>query len=98
MEKQTKILLGLVAAGVVAYLVLKPKKAVAASISVNNKQEQGGGVKDATMNKELDKINNFFKSRVSPINGECPYGYYQETIYCITAPCPEGMCVPNPEY
>lgn len=93
MEKQTKILLGLVAAGVVAYLVLKPKKVVAASISLNKKQEQGGGVIDA-----LDKINNYFKSRVAPINGECPYGYYQETIYCITAPCPEGMCVPNPEY
>jgi hypothetical protein len=29
MEKQTKILLGLAAAGIVAYLVLKPKKVVA---------------------------------------------------------------------
>jgi hypothetical protein len=31
MEKQTKILIGLAAAGVVAYLVLKPKKAVAST-------------------------------------------------------------------
>jgi hypothetical protein len=31
MEKNTKILLGLAAAGVVAYLVFKPKKAVAAT-------------------------------------------------------------------
>jgi hypothetical protein len=31
MDKQTKILIGLAAAGVVAYLVLKPKKAVAKS-------------------------------------------------------------------
>jgi hypothetical protein len=34
MEKQTKILLGVAAAGVVAYLILKPKKATAQTNSV----------------------------------------------------------------
>jgi hypothetical protein len=32
-------------------------------------------------------------TRVAPINGKCPSGYYKETIRCIVAPCPEGMCV-----
>ena len=36
MEKETKILLALAAAGVVAYLVLKPKKAVAETKDIPN--------------------------------------------------------------
>jgi hypothetical protein len=37
MENSTKIVLGLAAAGVVAYLVLKPKKAVAATTPTKTK-------------------------------------------------------------
>ena len=36
MEKQTKILLGLAVAGVVAYLILKPKKAIASTKPIND--------------------------------------------------------------
>lgn len=42
----------------------------------------------------LDALNRYLKSQVAPTNGKCPSGYYKETIRCIVAPCPEGMCVP----
>ena len=57
MEKQTKILLGLTAAGVVAYLVLKPKKAVAqtSNASITN-------AKDTVDMSQSDNIsNNLYK-------------------------------------
>jgi hypothetical protein len=44
----------------------------------------------------LDALNRYLKSQVAPTNGKCPSGYYKETIRCIIAPCPEGMCVPYP--
>jgi hypothetical protein len=44
----------------------------------------------------LDALNKYLKSQVAPTNGKCPSGYYKETIRCIVAPCPEGMCVPYP--
>jgi hypothetical protein len=109
MEKSTKIFLGLAAAGVVAYLVFKPKKAVAQSKDIPYDacakdpksyecavQQGGGGIIPRGI-PELEKINNYFKSQVAPTNGKCPNGYYQEMIECIKAPCPQGMCVPYPE-
>jgi hypothetical protein len=103
MEKQTKILLGLAAAGVVAYLVFKPKKAVASSSEnlatdhPNYTPPLGGDEVPFKEPLNIDKINQLLKSRVAPINGKCPDGYYKESIQCIMAPCPEGMCVPYPE-
>jgi len=46
MEKKTKILLGLAAAGVVAYLVLKPKKVIAASKPSDPRQPLAVGQND----------------------------------------------------
>lgn len=153
MEKNTKILLGLAAAGVVAYFVFKKPKVNIGNLAIDFSSQaekdafydayskqfgnvyiapsgsrietsygtyactntcmnddctitkptwskvylmkndgNGGGV-----SKAFDEINKYFKSQVAPTNGKCPNGYYKETIYCIKAPCPEGMCIPYPE-
>jgi hypothetical protein len=129
MNKETKILVG-VGAVIAAYLILKPKKAVAQTNIVStpkivqspSKVQTPSNVQLENMpivkqtpfiptlpkpkvnignsgvrSKALDEINNYLKSQVAPINGKCPNGYYKETITCIVAPCPEGMCVPYPE-
>jgi len=50
---------------------------------------------DTSTQDTIAQIRMNVKSKVSPINGKCPIGYYKETINCIIAPCPEGMCVPK---
>lgn len=44
--------------------------------------------------KKVSEITKELKNKVAPVNGVCPSGYIEETIYCITAPCPQGMCRP----
>jgi hypothetical protein len=159
MEKSTKILIGLAAAGVVAYFVFKKPKVNIGNLAIDfssqgekdafydaySKQfgnvyiapsgsqietsygryasintcmddsctitkptwskvellatndNYGGDSNGGGVSKALDEINKYFKSQVAPTNGKCPNGYYKETIYCIKAPCPEGMCIPYPE-
>lgn len=90
MEKNTKILLG-VGAVIAAYLIFKPKK-VSATESIPPSSEMGDTV--GSIKKHYEDLNAYFKSKVAPIDGKCPIGYYKEEIRCIAAPCPEGMCVP----
>jgi hypothetical protein len=78
MEKNTKILLGLATAGVVAYLVLKPKKAVA-STYVQPMATDKGIV--ANKVRELMLKN---ADCVSPMCVGC-YSYYDESVgHCVT--------------
>jgi hypothetical protein len=65
MEKNTKILIGVAAAGVVAYLVLKPKKAVA----VENKAEK--------YPNDFPDTSKILSNHINPI----PYGQENNFIY-----------------
>ena len=65
MEKRTKILIGLAAAGVVAYLVLKPKKAVV----VENKAEK--------YPNDFPDTSKILSNHINPI----PYGQENNFIY-----------------
>ena len=56
MDKNTKILLGLAAAGVVAYLVLKPKKAVAAKKFPNDFPDTGKILSNRYDNLDLSTL------------------------------------------
>jgi hypothetical protein len=60
MEKNTKILLGLAAAGVVAYLVLKPKKATAQTISNGSPSTKtdSNSIIDAITGGDAKKVTN----------------------------------------
>jgi hypothetical protein len=47
-----------------------------------------------SVSNTISEITKELKNKVAPVNGVCPSGYIEETIYCITAPCPQGMCRP----
>jgi hypothetical protein len=102
MEKQTKILIGLAAAGVVAYLVLKPKKAVAAQVATTPIES---GTYDKPNPNDINDIFKYFhtcwdgyrtnnpgedcKTRGGYNTGFSPKnaGSLQMERQCITYPC-----------
>jgi hypothetical protein len=104
MEKNTKILLGLAAAGVVAYLLLKPKKAVSSNnnvVSAPNEYQfiKGSQEEIAFENGKGRKYSPF----ESPENGDLiqtDFGYYKYVVtdensgYWIKQyNCENGYCV-----
>ena len=78
MEKQTKILLGLAAAGVVAYLILKPKKVIANT-----------NIKPMVTDKGIDpnKVRELILKNANCISPMAIgyYSYYDESVgHCVT--------------
>jgi hypothetical protein len=82
MEKNTKILLGLAVAGVVAYLVLKPKKATAQTIS-------NGSPTKTDSNSIIDAITGGLAKKIESIDAKKVTNTTSTTTRTTTRPASE---------